>query len=692
MNRDQLLNLTLTDLSFKELLALFKRRKWVIMGTMLVLIVLAVIYSKVVPPTYKAATIVVVEGRTQTNSGQSTDVVGAITQSGLDYDVMTQIQIMQSFYILYNSLKRINYKMPDRITQDEYEKLPKVTVTQLQTTNTVQIAVESTSDQVAAQLGAALPQYYGEYVNSIQKDDVKRSYDFVSARIKEERESVQNQQQELAQFKADNGITDSKTELEVRAGALAESQRRLAEADGDVNSSKAGYDEATKAFQSAPKTVKNPTVVTQNEFIQRSEEQLTILKQQRSALLVNNLPDSDRVQRLDAQIKEQQNLVDNLKANPQTSAASEIRNPALDDMERTMNMAKASYEGSMARRDAIKNLVEQRKQDVKALAPLTGQQQQKETKLQESQGIITKLLDIQNSIRLRDNSLPSPIRDVTGTPVAILVRPILSVNVALAALLGLVLGVVFALARDLMLDKVNTSNEACLISGKEIIGRIPLRASGRSALIADPQKARAFEGYRILRSSMLLANPTSKSFLVTSTVSKEGKTTVAGNLAVALALDGKRTVLVDASLRSPAVHKLFKVDQAKGVTEVVSGSASLEEALKPTDTPGLMVMTSGLESANPTELVASPAMKDLISKLESQADIVIIDSASAFGHADTQSLLAHVKNVLYVTEFESPTKTQMRDAVAMVQFAGGDITGIIVNKDRLAATRTRGNT
>lgn len=692
MNRDQLLNLTLTDLSFKELLALFKRRKWVVIGTILFFVALGIVYTLITPSTYRAATMVIVEGRTQTNNGGSSDVVGAITQSGLEYDVMTQIQIMQSFKILYNALTRINYKMPDRITQEVYEKLPKVTVTQLQTTNTVQVAVEHTGEQEAAQLAAAIPQVYGEFVIQTQKDDVKRSFDFVTARIKEERDGVTAQQLELSQFKVDNGITDSRTELEVRASALTDAQRRLSEADGDVNSSNAAFQEAKSTFASAPKTVKNPTIITRSEFIQRSEEQLNLLKQGRSSLLVNNLPDSDRVQRIDVQIKAQQEIVDALNANPQTSAASEIRNPALDDIERTMNLSRAGNLGAIAKRDALKQLVELRKSEIKTLAPLTSQQQQKEIKLQESEQTILKLLEIQNSIRLRDNSLPSPIRDVTGTPTALLVRPILGVNIGLAALIGLILGTVFALARDLMLDKVNSSNEASLIADKEVLGRIPLRSSGRNALIADPQKARAFEGYRILRSSVLLANPNSKVFLITSSVSKEGKSTVAANLAVAMALDGKRTVLVDGNLRNPAIHKLFKVDQGKGVTEVLSGSVDLNEALKTTEIPNLAVLTAGLEAANPTELVASDAMKNMVEQLKSQSDIVLIDSASAFGHADTQSLLACAKDVLFVTEFEAPSKTQMRDAVAMVEFAGGNITGLIINKDRLAETRTRGNT
>lgn len=691
MNRDQLLNLTLTDLSFKELLALFKRRKWVVIGTVLVAVALGAAFSYITPPTYRAQAVVIVEGKTQVNPGMGGTIVDAFTNTGLDYDVMTQIQIMESFQILYNGLKRINYKMPDTITQADYEKFPKVSVNQIQTTNTVAIAVEDTKDKIAQELAAAIPQVYAEYVTQIQKDDVKRSYDFVTARIEEERKSVQTQQQELAAWKVQNGVADSKTESEVRTGALAEAQRTLATAEGDVTASEATVKETAAMFANAPKTIKNPTVYTQNDVITRNREALHVLRAQLETARINNYDDSDRIRRINAQIKEQQAVVDDLESHKSVDSPSEVRNPMLDDLEKTAMLARAGYQGAIARREAVRQLVEQRKADVRALAPITSEQQQKEVRVSETLQTITKLLDIQNSIRLRDNSLPNPIRDITGKPTAILVRPIITANIALAALVGLILGTVLALARDLMLDKVNSSNEASLIAEKEVLGRIPQRASGRSPLIADPQRARAFESYRILRSSVLLAKGEAKAFVVTSSISKEGKSTVAANLAVAMALDGKRTVLVEGNLRNPAVHKLFKVDQVRGVSEVLSGSLSLDEALKTTEIPNLAILTSGQEAANPTELVSSAAMKTLVESLKGQADIVLIDAASAYGYADTQSLLSTVSDVLFIVEIEAPTKTQMREAIGMIDFAGGNVIGLVINKDRWSETRTRGS-
>ncbi|MBS1722241.1 MAG: polysaccharide biosynthesis tyrosine autokinase [Armatimonadetes bacterium] len=691
MNRDQLLNLTLTDLSFKELVAVFKRRKAVVWGVALIFLAFGILVSAVMPATYRAASLIIVEGKTQANpNNQASNAVEAITQTSSNYDVMTQIQIMQSFDVFYKALRQINYDLPAKLTQSEYDKLPKVTVQQVQTTNSVQVAVEGTKDSDVSALAAAVPQVYKQMVLDDQKSNVERSLTFISARIDEEKKGQQGLQTELAQYKAEQGVSDSKSETDSRVGKVAEMQRKLAEADGDVAAAAAAIEQAKVNRDSAPKTIELPSVVTKVETINRAHEVLEGLIAQRDVLLVSNYPDSERVQRADAQIAAQRKTIQELESNPKISAASSIRNPNLDDLDRQVNFAISSHKASIAKRDQLKLALDEARNDIKSLAPIFAKQQEYETRLLESEQTIQYLQKLEQDIKVRDNALMSPIRDVTGTPMPIFIRPIWPLNLALALAAGLFFGCILALVRDVSLDRVNTSTEASAIADKDILGRIPIRASARDPLIADPQKALAFEAYRILRSSILLAAPETSAFVVTSSVPREGKSTIAANLAVAMALEGKRTVLVDGNLRNPAVHKLFKVAKEKGLSDVLSGALPLADGLKTVDIPNLALLTAGGEAANPTELVASDAMGDVIEKLKGQADIVIIDAPAAFGFADSQSLVKAVKDVLFVTQLEAPNKQQMRESVGMIDFAGGKILGLILNKDKLAARRVRG--
>ncbi|MBS1712891.1 MAG: polysaccharide biosynthesis tyrosine autokinase [Armatimonadetes bacterium] len=691
MNRDQMLNLSVTDLSFKELIALFKRRKVSIWVTLVLFIAAGLAISFIMPKTWMSQNAVVLEGKTQSNSSQPLDIVGQISSTAIDYDVPTQIQIISSFRTLYTALRRINYPLKAELTADDVEKLPKVQVQQIQTTNTVLISIEHTDPNVPRELATAIPDVYQEQILETKKDQTKRSFDFVTARLDEERQNFQNQQQEIAQFKQEKNVADYKTETEIRSLALSEAQRKVAEAEADLQGSVAALEQAKQTWESAPKTVENKTSTVRFASVDRAKDQLDALYGQREALLITNLPDSERVKRIDALIKSQEEALKRLENGEQLSTSANIRNPLLDEYERQYNMTKAGNFAAQSRLGAMKAVLEERKTQLREMSEIGAKQIALETRLGEIQQTITRLLTLQGEIKLRENALQSPVTQLTGPTPAKFVRPVTLLNVALAILCGLFVGAVIALVRDVTLDRVNTSNEACSIAEKEVLGRIPVRAASRDPLIADPTRARAFEAYRILRNSVILASGSSKSFMVTSTVQREGKSTIAANLAVAMALEGKRTVIVDGNLRKPSVHKLFKVAREKGLAEVLAGSMTLDEALKASETPNLAVLTAGAEAPNPTELVASDAMKDVITRLEANADFIIIDAPSAFGFADAQSLVQAVKNVLYVTELESPSKQQMREAVGMIDFAGGSILGVILNKDRLASTRTRGS-
>jgi capsular exopolysaccharide synthesis family protein len=690
MNKDQLLNLTLSDMSFKDLLALFKRRRAVFWGVLLSCVGLATLLSLLLPERYQSLSQVILEGKTQANpTGGATNIESALTNVGIAYDVPTQIRILSSFAMIYNALKRAQYPLPARIEQEDFEKLPKVEVIQIGTTQAVQIAVEHTKAEFTNGVASFLPLVYKEFIEDKQRDQVQRSIAFVNARLADERESLRLTEQEAATYKANNGVVDSVAETEARVAAAAGADARLQEAESDLEGAKAALASVQAARASTPATLDIQQTRKNIEAIDRETSKLAELRANREALLVTNFPDSDRVKRIDASIAEQEKFIKNMKETIDISSST--RNPQIDYYDQQVSNARANVQANESRVAAARATAERKRQELNALAPIVAKQRELEGKIVEARETITRLKNLQSDIKIRDNALTSPVTDLTGSTPARKVSPNLPLNIALGVLAGLFLGALASIVRDLSLDRVNTPEEAALMTEREVLSRIPLRSSVRDPIIADPQRARAFEAYRILRSSALLARPGegSKAFVVTSTIGREGKTTVAGNLAVAMALEGKRTVLVDGNLRKPAVHKLFKTELDKGVSEVVQGTLGLDEALKDTPTPELHVLTAGAEVANPTELVASAGMTKLVEDLKSKFDVVIFDSPPAFGFADTQSLVSQVKDVLYVYQSQAPTKPQMREAVGMIDFAGADIVGLVVNKDAAAARRLR---
>jgi capsular exopolysaccharide synthesis family protein len=215
-----------------------------------------------------------------------------------------------------------------------------------------------------------------------------------------------------------------------------------------------------------------------------------------------------------------------------------------------------------------------------------------------------------------------------------------------------------------------------------------------SALAAIPQSAfrarraaergELLEPYRILRSALDFAAVTRQldTLLVTSAVAGEGKTTVAVDLAHAVALTGRRTVLVELDLRRPTFAEHFELDAERGLTTALTGRGQLAELLiEPlADVPGLLVLPSGALPHNPSELLGSPRLAELLSELATGESMVIIDAPPLNPVADAQVLLNNpaVNAAILVARIERTTREEVRRARAIVDRHIVEPVGIVV--------------
>ena len=198
--------------------------------------------------------------------------------------------------------------------------------------------------------------------------------------------------------------------------------------------------------------------------------------------------------------------------------------------------------------------------------------------------------------------------------------------------------------------------------------------------IASPNSSVA-EAYRQLRSSITLSDENiPKVFLVTSPSSQEGKTTTAINLAVVLAQQGERVLLVDADMRRPSIEPSLKIGSSSGLSSMLSskdGNAS--SITKYCNQPGLFVLGAGPKPHNPAELLASKYMTELIEKWRSQFDVVVMDTPPVLSVTDTVILSSKVDAVLLVARSEATTKQSLLRTRDVLFRANGKIAGFLVN-------------
>lgn len=263
-------------------------------------------------------------------------------------------------------------------------------------------------------------------------------------------------------------------------------------------------------------------------------------------------------------------------------------------------------------------------------------------------------------------------------------RPNVMQNTLLGLLLGLVLGVGLAYLRNIFDTRIHNSSEAMAATGLPLIGGIveDPNASKVPLTMRDDAHSPRAESYRSLRTNLqfLSLNSSSSTYVITSANPGEGKSTTSLNLALALAESGSRVALVEADLRLPTLHKHLNVDSGVGLTDVLVGRVDLDDVLEPWGDNGLYFLPAGRIPPNPSELLGSSKMGDVISKMRSEFDTIIIDAppilsvtdAAVVGHGDSLYLL--------VVAAGSTRKQEVGAALEALGQANASVAGLVVTR------------
>jgi capsular exopolysaccharide synthesis family protein len=270
------------------------------------------------------------------------------------------------------------------------------------------------------------------------------------------------------------------------------------------------------------------------------------------------------------------------------------------------------------------------------------------------------------------------------------VRPQTTFNVTLAALLGLMIGVGFAFLAEHLDTSIRSADALEGAAEAPVVGTIPLFAAAEQPLpvVSEPRSVEA-EAFRKLRTnlSFLGVDKGSLCCVVTSPSVGEGKSTVTANLAMAIAQSGLQVIVVEADLRRPTVHRLFGVQHRVGTTTVLLDHADMDDALHHLDGDPVAVLTSGQLPPNPSELLGSRPMGELIGQLRQRADVILIDSAPVLPVADPVVVSQFADGVLLVARAGSTTRDHVKAARAACQRGGAKVLGVVLNAAPLNADR-----
>jgi capsular exopolysaccharide synthesis family protein len=255
-------------------------------------------------------------------------------------------------------------------------------------------------------------------------------------------------------------------------------------------------------------------------------------------------------------------------------------------------------------------------------------------------------------------------------------------NIVLGLAVGLLAGGGAAVVAARLDRSVKDGDEASALVGAPLVGTIQRdQALNRTHTTDRRGDSRTAEDYRQLRNNLrfLEVDDPPRVIMVSSAVPAEGKTTLVINLALALAEAGQRVVVVEADLRRPKVTSYLGMVGGVGLTNVLTGTAYLEEVLQQHGMDGLTVLAAGPTPPNPGELLASSHMRAVVEKLRGQFDVVLVDAPPLLPVADASGLAPHTDGVLLSVRYGSTHRDQLRQAATTVERAGGRTLGAVLN-------------
>jgi len=208
-----------------------------------------------------------------------------------------------------------------------------------------------------------------------------------------------------------------------------------------------------------------------------------------------------------------------------------------------------------------------------------------------------------------------------------------------------------------------------------------LRSRRKNNLLLDTAPFQVKEAYKSARTNIMfsLSEKSCKKIIITSSFPKEGKSTTCANLAITFAQTGAKVLIIDADIRKPRMHKMFGAPHNIGVTNVLAGNSSVEEAIIKTGYDNLDLLIAGHIPPNPAEMLSSMAMSNLLDVLSGKYEYIFIDTPPVNVVTDTLILSKKVSGVFMVVRIGLTDHKALKESVSKLEFANAKPLGFILN-------------
>jgi polysaccharide biosynthesis transport protein len=661
-------------ISLREYGDILRRRRAIILQTLVIVLVAGVLITLFQTPTYQAtARLLVRPPGMNVTIGASTDPLAGLYDDRANFGVMTQVEMLNSS----DMRKRLQDKMGGDI--------PRFTIEPIEGTSIIVVSAEGDNPDRVSTAATTLLKEYVIMVDDAESGGLTRATQLAEQNYNDANSRKSKAERDLLTFRVQNNVAEYETALKAAQEAAGRSsgnyqniqdrlvalERQRTNISGLLNNKVKDFRASVYSQQSDP-------------LINAIQQKIADIQTERKAI---TNPEAisisrDRLAALDSQIKDlgvrlveaRQNFIERTKT----------INPQYDNYADKLLQIDIEQSGLRAQAAQLSQSVAAANKRLRQF-PVW---EREHRRLQQT--IKTSAIDLDfwgeklKNLNLRNKTKNTSVRviDEAVTPTEP-IRPKRTQNIMLSFVLGAFLGLCLALLQELFDDRINSPEEAERVLRLPSLGHVPLIEEEGLRMIRDISTfSPLMESYRSLRTNINFAavGANLRTMVVTSSVPAEGKSTTVANLAMAMAMESKRVIIVDADLRRPSQHKLFKQDSSPGLTDILLGTHTLDQVLRNTGVSNVTLLPAGTPPPNPAELLGSREMQRLIDQLKEISDIVLFDSPPALAVADSVVLSSRVDGVLLVIAFGETKKANTRKAQELLARANAHVLGTVLNR------------
>jgi polysaccharide biosynthesis transport protein len=690
---------TLPEVHLLDRLATVFRHLRLITGVFAVVLAIAMLESYSATPMYRTQARIVIQDERSTAVSSLTASEPSYWQDPEPY-YNTQYRILQSRGLARRVVRKLPpAPAPAPSTLSRALSLPRQMINRWRTRAAVNVespAADETAAELAA-IGAFLggveiapvkgtrlveivysspdPQYATLAANTLAREYVQQNLDlklsnttntitWLTEELNKQREKVEGAERAMAEYREGQNamsLDDGQNIVVARLNSLNDA---VTKAKTSRLQKEAAYRQLGNLKGDSADADSFP-LIAQNPTIQEIKQQLASLNSEKAKLSQRYGANHPAMETITRQIE---------------SASARLRSETAKVLESIAN----DYRAALAEeRNLAGSLEDQKKQAVDLnRKSITYSILQREAESERQ--VYNALLQQEKELRVVSNSRANNVQvmddaEVPGGPYT----PNHGRDWLMAIVLGLALGVGLAYSVEYLDDTVKLPDDVTRRLKLPLLGLVPAVAGGKLPVLTSPVPHDFGEAFRSLRTSLVFTNgsPGNRTIAVTSTQPLEGKTTTACNLAIALALGGARVMLIDADMRRPGLHRTMELPNEVGLSHILTGQARVREAVQRTSESNLFVMSAGHVPPNPSELLHSERMKQLIANLEAGPfDWIIMDTPPVLAVTDAVILAPYMSGLVFVIGAEMTRRAHAERAIQTIQGGKPNIIGAVLNR------------